>query len=64
MITELLLSMVFKGTALSRNVAKLVLTALADHVTPPAFQLIVNVSEHFHLWVHGYTHCYKGKQLL
>ena len=43
-ITELLLSMVFKGTALSRNVAKLVLTALADHMTPQAFQLIVKVS--------------------
>ena len=54
-ITELLLSMVFKGTALSRNVAKLVLTALADHMTPQAFQLIVKVS-YFIIW----RHCHKN----
>ena len=40
MIIELLLSMVFKS---SKNIAKLVLTALADHMTPKAFQLIVDV---------------------
>ena len=40
MIIELLLSMVFKS---SKNIAKLVLTALADHMTLKAFQLIVDV---------------------
>ena len=43
-ITELLLSMMFKDAVLSRNVSKVVMTALADHMTVSATELIVDVS--------------------
>ena len=44
-ITELLLGLMFKGSALSRNVANVVMATLAQHVTPSALQLIVDVRQ-------------------
>ncbi|XP_052802373.1 myb-binding protein 1A-like protein [Mya arenaria] len=41
-VTELLLSLMFKGSVLSRNVANVVMSALAQNVTPEALQLIVD----------------------
>ncbi|XP_052261059.1 myb-binding protein 1A-like isoform X7 [Dreissena polymorpha] len=40
-VTELLLSLMFKGSAMSRSVANIVMATLAEHVTPQALQLIV-----------------------
>ncbi|WAR02041.1 MBB1A-like protein [Mya arenaria] len=44
-VTELLLSLMFKGSVLSRNVANVVMSALAQNVTPEALQLIVDEEE-------------------
>lgn len=48
-IVELLLSMMCKDTALSRNVAKVVMETMADHVTPEALQLIIDALQQTNL---------------
>ena len=43
-ITELLLSLMFKGSILSRNIAKTAMGTLAGHVTVGALHLVLDVS--------------------
>lgn len=49
-ITELLLSLMFKENLSSRIIAKQVMTFLTDHVTHSSVQLIVDVSKFLSVW--------------